>query len=100
MLLQLLSTILGLVVAVQAVPGVPLFSNSSETEARTNIDTRSDHLSTEAIISIISVVVTIVIGIVTVVVTVIGIALAWWQWKTLRGRSRRSSSTTSGTYQC
>jgi hypothetical protein len=63
------------------------------------IDTETRHLSTESIISIISVVATIIIGIATLIVTVLGIAVAWWQWKKSRGRPRRASFGTNGMHQ-
>jgi protein-S-isoprenylcysteine O-methyltransferase Ste14 len=92
-------TTLVLAVAVQAVPAALPCSNRSQTETPINTNTGSNHLSTESIISIISVVVTIIIGIVTLFVTIFGIALAWWQWRRMsQGRSRRASSTTKGTH--
>jgi hypothetical protein len=71
----------------------------SQTVTPTKIDTETRHLSTESIISIISVVATIIIGIATLIVTVLGIAVAWWQWKKSRGRPRRASFGTNGMHQ-
>lgn len=85
MLRSSLTTLLVPVIAVHAIPGTLPSSSMLDPDVPTDIDGKSSHLSTEAIISIISVVVTIIIGIVTLAVTIIGIALAWWQWKTSRG---------------
>lgn len=85
--------------ATQTISVVPSLPTVSETVTPTKIDTETRHLSTESIISIISVVATVVIGIATLIVTVLGIAVAWWQWKKSRGRPRRASFATNGMHQ-
>jgi hypothetical protein len=85
--------------ATQTVSVVPSMPTVSQTVTPSKIDTETRHLSTESIISIISVVATIIIGIATLIVTVLGIAVAWWQWKKSRGRPRRASFGTNGMHQ-
>jgi hypothetical protein len=85
--------------ATQTVSVLPSMQTVSQTVTPSKIDTETRHLSTESIISIISVVATIIIGIATLIVTVLGIAVAWWQWKKSRGRPRRASFGTNGMHQ-
>lgn len=99
MLHNSLTTILIFFTTTQAVSVVPSLPIVSQTVTPTVVDTGIRHLSTESIISIVSVVVTIVIGIASLIVTILGIALAWWQWRKSRGRPRRASFPTNGMHQ-
>jgi hypothetical protein len=99
MLHNSLTTILIFFTTTQAVSIVPSPPTVSQTVTPTVTDTGTRRLSTESIISIVSVVVTVVIGIATLIVTILGIALAWWQWRKSRGRARRASFPTNGMQQ-